>query len=134
MQHMSLTYLHALMMLRHGVRNSVYNLIPDAKAKRSHLFFAQSHPIYQKILYKEALDDEIMPFQLLDVKKTYISASQANTTGKTQGGDTLLEEVNKHSKSWMKMAGMRTKEHWETVFRNLDKLIMVSEICMSFLF
>jgi len=41
---------------------------------------------------------------------------------KCQGGDATLEELNKDSKSWLKMAGIPTKEQWLQVFRNMDGL------------
>ena len=37
-------------------------------------------------------------------------------------GVTLLEEINKESKSWLKMARIPSEELWLRVFRNLDEL------------
>ena len=48
------------------------------------------------------------------------------TVEKCQGGDTLLEEINKESKPWLKMAGIPSEELWLRVFRNLDELNKVS--------
>ena len=44
---------------------------------------------------------------------------------KCQGGDALLEEINKESKSLLKMAGVPSTEQWLHVFRNLDELLKV---------
>ena len=66
-----------------------------------------------------------MPSEMRDIKNAYISRSRTGNKDKSQGGDALLEEVNKDSKSWMKMAGIPTEEHWLRVFRNLDSLNQV---------
>ena len=42
------------------------------------------------------------------------------TLDKCQGGDALLEEINKESKSFLKMAGVPSTEQWLHVFQNLD--------------
>ena len=66
--------------------------------------------------------------ELLAVLEEHISSSRTNTEGKYQGGDALLEEINK-SKSWLKLAGIPTGEQWTQVFRNLDDMNNVS-ICL----
>ena len=48
------------------------------------------------------------------------------TMGKCQGGDAILEEINKESKAWLKMSGIPTEEQWLQVFRNLDDLNKVN--------
>ena len=63
-----------------------------------------------------------MPFDLKEVIANYISGSRTMTTGKCQGGDALLEEINKESKSWLKMAGVPSDDQWLRIFRNLDEL------------
>ena len=47
------------------------------------------------------------------------------TLEKCQGRDALLEEINKESKSWLKIAGVPSSEQWLHVFRNLDELSKV---------
>lgn len=44
------------------------------------------------------------------------------TNWKCQGGDALLEEINKESKSLLKLSGIPSEKHWLRVFRNLDQL------------
>ena len=63
-----------------------------------------------------------MPEELKNLKKQFMSGSRTGNIDKSQGGDALLEEVNKDSKSWLKMAGIPSEKHWLRVFRNLDKL------------
>ena len=75
------------------------------------------------------IDRISMPKELLAVLEEHISSSRTNTEGKYQGGDALLEEFNKESKSWLKLAGIPTGEQWTQVFRNLDDMNNVS-ICL----
>ena len=63
-----------------------------------------------------------MPNKLRVIMQKYISGSRTMTVEKCQGGDALLEEINKESKSWLKMAGIPSEELWLRVFRNLDEL------------
>ena len=70
-----------------------------------------------------------MPKELHDCMKKYVSSSRTGKTGKCQGGDALLEEVNKESKSWLILSGIPSEQHWLRVFRSLDKL---NEVCMSY--
>ena len=73
-------------------------------------------------MYLDTLDTISMPEELNNFKKQFMSGSRTGNIDKSQGGDALLEEVNKDSKSWLKMAGIPSEKHWLTVFRNLDKL------------
>ena len=56
MQDICLTYLHALMMLRSGVRGCSSDLIDDAKTNLNCLFFSGNHPIYQLITTSDAIE------------------------------------------------------------------------------
>ena len=49
-----------------------------------------------------------------------MTASRTGGFGHNQGGDALLEEVNKNAKAWI--IGVPTNEQWERSFRNLDIL------------
>jgi len=73
-----------------------------------------------------------MPSELSSIKKKYISGSRTGNIGKSQGADALLEEVNKDSKSWLKMVGIPKQQHWLRVFRNLDELNEVCKIVRTF--
>ena len=106
MQNMVFTYLHALMMLRVGVRNCHHPTVQDALTKISHLFYGNNHPIYRNILYHDTLDKLLMPTEIKNLKEKHVSGSRTGRKGKMQGGDALLEEVNKDSKSWLKMSGI----------------------------
>ena len=125
---MCLTYLHALMLLRSGVRKWNPAMVSTAKLKLYPLFFAGNHPIYQNIIFKDELDNILMPTELKELKNKYISVSRTGNKGHYQGGDALLEEVNKESKAWCKLGGIPTESQWIRVFRKLDKLNEVKHI------
>ena len=73
-------------------------------------------------MYLDTLDTISMPEELNNFKKQFMSGSRTGNIDKSQGGDALLEDVNKDSKSWLKMAGIPSEKHWLRLFRNLDKL------------
>jgi len=77
-------------------------LIHDALAKFSQIIYGRNHPIYQNIL----IDHVLMPQELREGLDKFATGSKTMTIGKCQGGDALLEELNKDSKSWLKMAGI----------------------------
>ena len=110
------------MLFRIGVRKNDAKSVENAKTKILHLFFGRNHPIYQNIMYLDTLDTISMPEELKNLKKQFMSGSRTGNIDKLQGGDALLEEVNKDSKSWLKMAGIPSEKQWLTVFRNLGKL------------
>ena len=121
-QHMMFTYLHALMMLRAGVRKCNHKLVQNARTKTAELFFGGNHPIYQKIIVEDAIATTLMPDEIRKVKEKHVSSSRTGHAGKFQGGDALLEEVNKESKAWLKLSGIPSEERWLRIFRNLDDL------------
>ena len=61
---MCFSYLHALMLLMSGVRKCNPVLLHAAKLKLYLLFFAGNHPIYQNIIFKDKLDNILMPSEL----------------------------------------------------------------------
>ena len=105
-----------------GVRKCNASLVDDPILKLTPLIFTRNHPIYQKIIYESERDRILMPDHLSQLLSVYVSGSRTGTSGKYQGGDALLEELNKESKSWLKMAGIPKEEKWLRVFRNIDNL------------
>ena len=63
-----------------------------------------------------------MPNELTVIMEKYISGSRTMTVKKCQVGDGLLEEINKKSKSWLKMVGISSEELLLRVSQNLDEL------------
>lgn len=66
-----------------------------------------------------------MPAELKELLEKYITASKFMKVGVCQGFDAILEELNKDSKSWLKMSGIPTEDQWLKVMRNLDDLTKV---------
>ena len=66
--------------------------------------------MYQKILYHRNVDLILMPQELQEVLKNFVTSSRTMTLEKYQGGDALLEEINKENKAWLKMAGVPSTE------------------------
>ena len=68
-----------------------------------------------------------MRFPLLkEIVLGCLTASCSNNVGHYQGGDAILEEINKEAKQWM--IGVPTKAQWERSFRNLDSISKVQYI------
>lgn len=57
-----------------------------------------------------------MPHELQEVLENFVSSLRRMTLEKRHGGDTLLAEINKESKAWLKMAGVPSREQWLYVF------------------
>ena len=114
------------MMFRVGTRTCNSQLIFNGKTKINELFYAGKHPIYQNIMFQTYYDEINMPPELRKDMDAYASASRTGHNGKCQSGDAMLVEVNKESKSWLKLSGAPSEEQWLRVFRNLDKLNEVS--------
>ena len=68
-----------------------------------------------------------MPQELREIMHHFVSGSKNNIKGKCQGGDAMLEELNKELKSWLKMAGVPSDEQWLNVARNIDNL---NKVCI----
>ena len=117
---MSLFFVHNSTFQFLGVRKCHSNLVNNAVAKLSLLIYGRNHPLYQKILYDRNVDLILMPKELQEVLENFVSSSETMTSGKCQGGDALLEEITKESKSSLKIAGVPSTEQWLHVFRNLN--------------
>lgn len=57
-----------------------------------------------------------MPHELQEVLENFVSSLRRMTLEKCHGGDTLLAEINKEIKAWLKMAGVPSREQWLYVF------------------
>ena len=64
----------------------------------------------------------MIPNELRVIMEKYISGSRTMTVKKCQGGDALLENINKESKSCLKMVGIPSEELLLRVFLKLDEL------------
>lgn len=131
---MVFNFLHALMLFRKGCRNNSPEHIVAAKNRMSVLFFGRNHPNYREIVhydlkqymryFKEYFKDTSLP--LKEIVLGCLTASRGNNIGHYQGGDALLEEINKEAKEWM--IGVLTEAQWERSFRNLDSISKVQHM------
>ena len=125
-QQMVFTYLHAAMMFRDGCRKGDGQQITMAKRKLAPLVFGGNQTGYELIMCHDLIQDCIMPANIKDILNNSLTASRTGNVGHYQGGDAMLEEVNKESKSWIPCSGVPSDHHWSKVFRNLEKLNRVS--------
>ena len=106
---MCLTYLHALMLFRQGIRNGDCNAADAGKEILKLLFFARNHPNYREILAAEKIWRAKMPSEVVEIIKSSFAATRLNNFGHYQGRDTCLEEINKNAISWV-TAGVPSDE------------------------
>ncbi len=121
---MAFTYLHALMLLRKGSRANDSEAISGAISKLKLLFFGTNHPLYREILYNDLRIRYLAPPEILRQINANITATRTSKKGHYQGGDALLEEVNKEAKEWV--IGVPTAKQLLRSFRTMEKLTLVS--------
>lgn len=119
-QQMIFTYLHSLMLLRSGTRNNDYDTISSAKIKLANLFFGGNHPTYRQIVYFDLVQSNRLPTLIDTIISESITGRRNIKSKSNQGGDVLLEEINKNAKKWV--IGVPTNLQWQKSFRNLDNL------------
>ena len=125
-QQMVFNFLHALMLFKKGCRNNSPEHIVAAKNRMSVLFFGWNHPNYREIVHYDLKQYMRYPLPLKEIVLGCLTASRGNNIGHFQGGDALLEEINKEAKQWM--IGVPTEAQWERSFRNLDSIFKVQHM------
>ena len=118
-QQMIFTYLHSLMLLRKSVRNNSSTGILSAQSKIMHLFFGRNHPAYREILFEFFKVECCIPYPVQEFMHSNLLVSRSGN----QGGDAVLEEINKAGKKWS--IGVSSYPQWRLSFRNLDDLTKV---------
>ena len=81
MQQMIMTFLHAIMLFRAGVRNSDPIAIKTGKTKLAPLFFARSHPKYRRIVTLDHYMEVLMPEELRLIADRSKSLSRTGNPG-----------------------------------------------------
>ena len=127
-QQTTFTYLHAMMMLRKGIRYGQSLPILAAKSKLALLFFGRNHPRYQVMTTHDFRIGCLIPNEIKDCMHSTLSLSRTGRHGHYQSGDAMIEEINKQAKKWV--IGVPTQSQWKRSFRNLDNL---DEVNISFL-
>ena len=117
---MIFTYLHSLMLLRVGVRHNNCEAILTAESKLIDLFFVGNHPVYREIIFDYIKSEKFMPKEVKEVLHKSFAVSRTGRTAHYQGGDAVLEEINKAAKKGV--IGVPSFNQWQRSFRNLDDL------------
>ena len=126
---MTFTFLHAMMMLRRGIRYCQIEPVLAAKSKLALLFFGRNHPRYQELTSHEFRIECIAPNEIKSYMHSAFSMSRTNRPGHYQSGGAVIEEINKQGKKWV--IGVPTQSQWTRSFRNLD---MLDKVNMKFMF
>lgn len=119
-QQMVFTFLHALMILRKGMRMNKQEYIYAGKNKLSLLFFGRNHPHYHQLISYEKRIEVLMPHEVRVIKFTSLVLSRTGRVGRYQSGDAVIEEVNKEAKR--DLVGVPNESQWRRSFRNLDAM------------
>ena len=68
---------------------------------------------------KRHIKKVLMPSEVLQILTNSLTLSHTGRSGHYQGGDAILEEINKEATSWMP-GGVPTDAQWIRTFRNMD--------------
>lgn len=115
------------MLLCNGVRKGNGEAIMTGVSKFSSLFYVRRHPQYQRIMAVHKYILGLMPKSIKEKVLSSLSLSRNNNIGHYQGGEAMLEEINKEAKSWISPLGVPTNKDWLKVFRNSDKFNQVNK-------
>ena len=105
------------MLLRVGVRHNNCEAILTAESKLIDLFFIGNHLVYREIMFDYIKSEKFMPKEVLH--KSF-AVSRTGRTAHYQGGDAVLEEINKAAKKGV--IGVPSFNQWQRSFRNLEDL------------
>ena len=119
-QQLVFTYLHALIILRKGMRSNNQKYIHAGKNKLSLLFFGRNHPNYHQLISFEKKIEALMPHEIRSIKYTSLALSWTGRLGHYQSGDPIIEEINKEPKR--DLVGVPNESQWRRSFRNLDNM------------
>ena len=123
LQQMVLTFLHALMIFRKGMRSNNQQYIYAGKDKLSLLFYGRNHPHYHLLIAEEKRIETLMPREVLNLKYSFLVLSRTGREGHYQSGDAIIEEINKEGKR--DLVGVPSETQWKRAFRNLDMMNQV---------
>ena len=123
LQQMVLTFLHALMIFRKGMRSNNQQYIYAGKDKLSLLFYGRNHPHYHLLIAQEKRIEALMPREVLNLKYSSLVLSRTGRAGHYQSGDAIIEEINKEGKR--DLVGVPNETQWKRAFRNLDMMNQV---------
>lgn len=115
------TYMFALDLFRSSVRRANFDIMSVCLHKFSQLFYGLNMTTYMEITIRVDHLLQSAPPEVLQFIKDNICLSQSGHPSKGEGGDFILESVNKKIKSWMP-PGVPTEQRWLRVCRNLNSM------------
>ena len=115
------TFLFAMNLCRSSVRRRNFVLLSVALHKLSTLFYGLNMTSYLEITLRYENILKKAPPEIKTFITENIACSQSDHPSKTEGGDFILESVNKKIKSWMP-PGVPTEDRWMRVCRNLPSM------------
>jgi hypothetical protein len=125
-------YSLALYVFRAGVRRNNSDAILASRAVFSPLFFGLNMPFYMETYIRDSMIRVQCPSAVQEFIETNESYSVSGNPNKGEGGDFVLENINRKIKSVMP-PGLPSDDRWTTVCRNIERLDKVKIPHMSFL-
>ena len=115
------TFLFAMNLFRSSVRRGNFVLLSVALHKLSTLFYGLNMTSYMEITLRYENILKKAPPEIKTFISENIACSQSGHPSKAEGGDFILESVNKKIKGWMP-PGVPTEDRWMRVCRNLPSM------------
>ena len=115
------TFIFAINLFRSSVRRGNFNLLSVALHKLTVLFYGLNMTSYMEITLRYENILKKAPQEIKTFISKTITCSQSGHPSKAEGGDFILESVNKKVKSWMP-PGVPTEDRWMRVCRNLPSM------------
>ena len=125
-QPMTLTFQHALMLSRNGMRMNNIERIYAGKNKLSLLFFGRNHPCYHELVAYEKKIEALMSYEIRSIKFCSLVLGRTGRLVHYQSGDAMIEEINKEAKR--DLVGVPNEHQWRRSFRNLDNVNDIRQI------
>ncbi|XP_061166701.1 uncharacterized protein LOC133181816 isoform X2 [Saccostrea echinata] len=111
----------ALHVFRAGVRRNNSDAILASRCMFSPLFFGLNMPFYMEAYIRDSMIRLQCPSEVSEFIANHESYSVSGNDSKGEGGDFVLENLNRKAKSFMP-PGMPSEERWLTICRNIDRL------------
>ena len=105
-----------------AIRRNNAALFESAKMHITELFYARSHPHYQRIMLFDAIQRLFMPAEVKQEWDNNISISVTGDPSRRQDFDFILEEINREIKQFLPIDTSPNDTTWINVCRNKDVL------------
>ena len=116
--HITFSYLLSFHLLTEGVRKNNSGRIMAARVQFAPLYYSFRHPKYQYLHLRDLWQRALMPAEVRSFLSANESFSMSGKANGGQGGDFVLEELNRTIKSHLPPV-MPTTEVWQRVCRKL---------------